>query len=205
MTNQRLHAQPGSVIVLEGLDKTGKSTQIDRMRYTLAPESVVFAHMPSGLTTFTGRVYRALESARHKPRSALATQLAHLSCHAENMPALIDAATRKALVLDRWWWSTLAYGWYGGGIPKAGLSETAFTELIHTIWAPITPSVIFVFLNPRESDENNAPGVAAGYRALINQYPEQAVVVPADDPERTQMFITDELTRRGLAYAGATA
>jgi hypothetical protein len=38
--------RPGISIVFEGLDRTGKSTQLDMLRDALDPTSVVFAHMP---------------------------------------------------------------------------------------------------------------------------------------------------------------
>src|SRR5690554_1260672 len=97
----------GAVIVFEGLDQTGKSTQLNRLRGSVDAGSIVFAHMPSGFTTFTQRVYRALESetADEKPTSGLAQQLAHLACHAESVPDLKRAAETRSLILDRWWWS----------------------------------------------------------------------------------------------------
>jgi len=100
----RLH--PGTTIVFEGLDRTGKSTQLKKLSGDLDSGSVVFAHMPSGFTPFTHKIYGVLESKRRKPTSGLAQQLAHLSCHAESISSLVEAARSKALVLNRWWWST---------------------------------------------------------------------------------------------------
>src|ERR1700684_2846410 len=100
--------------------------------------------MPSGCTAFTQGLYRVLE--HEPPSSELARQLGHLACHCENMPELVRAAQSRALVLDRWWWSTVAYGWYGGDIQQTGISEAAFRELIARIWAPIPASMVFLFL-----------------------------------------------------------
>lgn len=196
---RNIFLRQGKVVVLEGLDRTGKSTQLDALDEVLDAASVLFAHMPSGFTEFTQRVYEALESKTGKPASGLAQQLAHLACHAESIPALITALGSRAVVLDRWWWSTLAYGWYGGSVRDSGLSEAAFNELVQSIWAPIVPSVIFVFLTPLQMDENNANGVKAGYRALMNQHADRAVLIPVLSPEDTRRFIIDELLRRGIA------
>jgi len=198
MVRSPLRLRPGAVIVFEGLDRTGKSTQLNRLAATLDSSTAVFAHMPSGLTPFTNRVYEALEAKGEGPASGLAKQLAHLACHAENMASLTDALQSKGLVLDRWWWSTLAYGWYGGSVEQSGLSEQGFRELIHTIWAPIVPAVVFVLLKPHHTDKNNAEGVEAGYRALMMEHADLAVVVPSRDPDETHTFIVDELVRRDV-------
>lgn len=201
MAKAGLTIRSGAVIVFEGLDQTGKSTQLDRLQGSVDTGSTVFAHMPSGFTTFTERVYRALEGETpdEKPTSGLAQQLAHLACHAESVPGLKRAAEKQSLILDRWWWSTLAYGWYGGPVKQSGLPESSFRELIDTIWSPIKPSIVFVFLEPHHLDSNNAPGVQAGYRALLEEHAESAVVVPMADEEETYSFVTETLLDRGLA------
>ncbi len=97
MIKQNLVMTPGISVVLEGLDRTGKTTQRDMLRGAMEPDSVVFARMPSGFVPFTNRVYEALESVSDKPQSGLAQQLAHLSCHAESIEQLLDAMTSECL------------------------------------------------------------------------------------------------------------
>lgn len=190
--------RPGSVIVLEGLDKAGKSTQIDRLRRQLTPASTLFAHMPSGFTRFSTDVYRILEDPERRPASGLAQQLAHLACHAENMPALVEGAESGAVILDRWWWSTLAYGWYSGALEATAFTQLQFEALAKSVWAPITASVVFVFRTPHEQDANNSDGVAAGYTELLSQHPDLGVAIPNIDPEAITEFILNELALRGL-------
>ncbi len=201
MSETCLVIRPGAVIVFEGLDRTGKSTQLERLRSAVGNGSTVFAHMPSGFTPFTKGVYMALEGAtiEERPTSGLAQQLAHLACHAESIRELERAVETQSLVLDRWWWSTLAYGWYGGSVEQSGLSEGSFRELIKTIWAPIVPSIVFVFLEPHHVDGNNTEGVEAGYRALIEDHSDLAVVVPSGSEESTYTLVTESLIERGLA------
>ena len=43
------------------------------------------------------------------------------STHAENINALVQARRRCGVVLDRWWWSTVAYGWFGGRLAAEGV------------------------------------------------------------------------------------
>ena len=204
MSEGTLAIHPGAVVVFEGLDRTGKSTQLARLRAALVPESAVFVHMPRGFGRFTERVYAALEgeTVDEKPSSGLAQQLAHLACHAESVSHLAESVASSALVLDRWWWSTLAYGWYGGSIEQSGLSEASFRELIDTIWSPIVPSIVFVFLEPHQLDSNNNGGVEAGYRALIEQHPDLAVVVHSDSEHAVHALVVEALLERGLASSG---
>ncbi|MBX3115782.1 MAG: hypothetical protein KF808_00375 [Cryobacterium sp.] len=204
MPQTDLVIRPGVVVVLEGLDRTGKSTQLERLRAAVGDGSTVFAHMPSGFTTFTKSVHMALEGATvdDRPTSGLAQQLAHLACHAESIRELERAVEMQSLILDRWWWSTLAYGWYGGSVEQSGLSEGSFRELIKTIWSPIAPSVVFVFLEPHHVDVNNTEGVEVGYRTLIEEHSDLAVVVPSGSEESTYALITASLLERGLAYLG---
>lgn len=188
----------GSVIVFEGLDKAGKSTQLDRMKQAIDPCGTTFAHMPSGLSGFTAGIYAVLEDKHTAPTAPLARQLAHLACHSESMPTLVEKASNGALILDRWWWSTLAYGWYGRGETDLGIDEHSLRTLIGAIWAPICADVTFLFLHAYEADSNNVDGVAAGYESIADQSPETVVRVPAMAEDETHEFLAAELERLGL-------
>lgn len=188
--------RPGAVVVFEGIDKAGKSTQLDLLRDAVDPASTAFVHMPSGLADFTRRLYRVLET--KAPASALARQLAHLSCHSESIDDLIAAAERGALVLDRWWWSTLAYGLYANP-DSLGIAEETFRTLIDQVWHRIEADVVFLFLTAHAPDENNVPGVKEGYEAIaVASDRDRVVLVPAMSEEETHDFVISELGRRGL-------
>lgn len=191
MTATPIRLAPGSVVVFEGLDKAGKSTQLDLLKANTSAEETLFTHMPSGLTPFTRNLYALLES--QPPSSGLGRQLAHLASHSENIPAILAAVRTGALALDRWWWSTMAYGWYGGDIADTGLSEAAFRELIECIWAPVNASAVFLFLTPREDDPNNVDGVAEGYRQLAARHDNEVVLVPDMPAADTHQFIVSAL------------
>ena len=188
----------GSVIVFEGLDKAGKSTQLDRMKQAIDHTGTTFAHMPSGFGGFTAGVYAVLENKDTTPSHALARQLAHLACHSESMPALVEKARHGALVLDRWWWSTLAYGWYGKGETDLGIDEPTFRNLIEAIWSPIRADLVFLFLHAYEADSNNVDGVAEGYQQIADQSPATVVRVPAMEEDDTHGFLVAELNRLGV-------
>lgn len=197
MSASQISLAPRSVVVFEGLDNAGKSTQLELLQARVSTNTTLFAHMPSGLTEFSRQLYSLLET--NPPASGLARQLTHLASHSENISKLIEAAGLGSLVLDRWWWSTMAYGWYGGDIPDTGLSEAAFRQLIETIWAPVTASMVFLFLTPREDDPNNVDGVADGYRDLAARHTGNVVLVPALGPDQTHEFIVKALRDGDLA------
>lgn len=197
MPIRSLRLLPGHVVVFEGLDKAGKSTQLELLKARVETDSAAFAHMPSGYTAFTQGLYEVLE--HEPPSSGLARQLTHLACHCENMPELVRSAEARALVLDRWWWSTMAYGWYGGNVRAAGISESAFRDLIERIWAPITASIAFLFLTPHEEDHNNVEGVAQGYQQLAAEQADIATMVPTMSTANTHEYIVAQLTGAGIA------
>lgn len=188
----------GSVVVFEGLDKAGKSTQLDRMKQAIDPAGTTFAHMPSGFSGFTTGVYGVLEDTHTAPIDPLARQLAHLSCHRESMPTLVEKTSSGALVLDRWWWSTLAYGWYGRGETDLGIDEHTFRTLIEATWAPIRADVVFLFSHAHEADSNNVDGVSDGYQTIADASPLAVVRVPVMAEGETHEFLVAELKRLGL-------
>jgi thymidylate kinase len=123
----------GAVVVFEGLDRAGKSTQLDRLSaLSWSHPRPTFAHMPSGLTSLTSRIYALTEGVPIS--SPLARQLLHLACHAENMAELVAGRDRSGLVLDRWWWSTMAYGWHAHG-QALGIDASTFRRLIEAVWS----------------------------------------------------------------------
>ena len=196
MSPSQITLNHGSVIVFEGLDKAGKSTQLELLRARISTDTTLFTHMPSGLTDFSRQLYSLLEE--NPPESGLARQLTHLASHSENISQIINAAGAGSLVLDRWWWSTMAYGWYGDDLPRTGLSESGFRELIDCIWAPVTASIVFLFLTPREEDPNNVDGVADGYRTLAARHPGNVTHVPELKPDDTHEFIIEALNEANL-------
>ncbi len=190
-----MRLRPGTLVVLEGLDKTGKTTQRDALEAAGWDEPApLVTHMPSGLTDLTKAIYKATE--QQKITSGLARQLLHLACHAENLPALAEARRARGVILDRWWWSTVAYGWFGG--PRGQLNEDAFFGTIDMVWGGLDADVVFLFLDTYEEDSHNVSAVADGYRSLAAAHPNIAVQVPGGSPESITTFILDELKRRDL-------
>lgn len=189
--------KPGSLVVLEGLDRSGKSTQRNRLsKLGWAEPDPVFTHMPSGLTSLTRSIYHLTEEA--EIQSPLARQLLHLTCHAENMPAITDARQCRAVVLDRWWWSTVVYGWYAGHLLDAGVPEVVFRSMIDVVWSNQPANVVFLFLTPFEHDELNRDEVHRRYNDLAAEHSGITVTVPPGNEDATTAFIVDQLRARDL-------
>ena len=199
----RLYLRPGSLVVFEGLDRSGKSTQIKRLSMLdwEAP-GPIFTHMPSGMMALTRSIYSLTEN--EKIGSPLARQLLHLACHAENIASIADGRSQRGIFLDRWWWSTVAYGWFGGHLAKAGVSEAAFFGVIESIWSSQPADVLFLFMTPFERDELNRDEVRKGYAALAEEHASTTVAVPAGDPEATTTFLLANLRDRGLLRMSGT-
>lgn len=188
----------GTLVVLEGLDKTGKTTQAKALKAALDPQTTAHVHMPRGFTHFTKKTYKLLESEDHRPESGVAKQLAHLACHAESMGRICDILTERAVLLDRWWWSAVAYGWCSGEVPAAGISRETYLGLVREVWAPLTASVIFLFDQPHKEDANNSDPIYEGYQELAREHGDVTVRIPAREAQSVTAFIVDELGRRGL-------
>lgn len=192
-----MRLKPGALVVLEGLDRAGKSTQqaaLASLPWEDPRPAVV--HMPSGETAVSRSVYEVTE--RQQIRSSLARQLLHLACHAENVPRLKEIRRETALVLDRWWWSTVAYGWFAGGL-RDEMDEAVFFGLIETVWTGMKADLLFLFTSPFEPDALNVRLVSEGYAWLADRHREIVVEVPPASPGETTEFLVETLRERGLS------
>src|SRR5260370_40895834 len=80
-TAMSLHLRPSSLIVFEGLDRSGKSTQIKRLSaLDWAPPGPRFTHLPSGMTDLTSSIYSLTEDGQMS--SPLAQRLRVVACQA---------------------------------------------------------------------------------------------------------------------------
>jgi hypothetical protein len=136
----------------------------------------------------------------HKARNSKCNtrQLLHIACHAENIGPIADARVRRGLFLDRWWWSTVAYRWYGAALARSGLAESVFFGLIESVWSALQADVVFLFMTPHENDRLNTEEVRSGYAVVAAEHEAIALVVPPVGPEETTDFILATLRAREL-------
>lgn len=203
------HLKPGTLVVLEGLDGTGKSTQQERFeRACYAPTTgtkmfdgqPLFTHMPSGTCDLGRSIYELTES--DEPLDPLARQLLHLACHATEIPETILPALEagESVFLDRFWWSTVAYGWSG---VRGRLTRSQLATLAQRVWSPVkAPDLICVFMHPHVEDRHNTAQVIRGYQWLIEQGFDNVVLVPPGMESEQTLFILTEMQSRGLYENG---
>lgn len=101
-------------------------------------------------------------------------------------------------MLDRWWWSTVAYGWYAGQLAGTGLTEAVFRDVIDSVWAGQPADLVFLFTTPFQHDDLNRDAVARGYADLAAQHATVAVMVPKADIDVTTAFLLRTMRDRGL-------
>lgn len=188
---------PGTLVVFEGLDRAGKTTQMKRLLDLPWDPAPAEAHMPSGLAYCTDDIYRVTEA--RKLDDPLAVQLLHLAAHLINMPELLSLRTHRGLVLDRCGWSTLAYGGFGYGMEAVGVSAHTFTSLVDGVWSRLQPDVVFLFDEPFDADEANTSSVMESYRRLANEAGELCVRIERGTPDSVQRQILTELSSREIA------
>ena len=179
-------------VSFEGADGSGKSTQAELLRATLAAEGreVVLTREPGG--TELGE--RARELVLNGPHmGAWAEAALYAASRAEHVEAVIRPALDRGAVVvcDRYIDSSLAYQ----GIAR-GLGVDAVLQLNLAVTGGLLPDVTFLLLiDPAlaagrydESDRLEREGTAlqakvdAAYRELAERFPERIVTVDADRP-----------------------
>lgn len=187
-----MRLRPGVAVVIEGVDSAGKSTLVADLladpRWTTAPERL---HLPSGVSPLTAEVYETLESV--KPESGLARQLFHLACHAENQPAIARRRRDTGLLLDRWWWSTLAYS---TDLPDA--EQRTIADVVAAIWSSFRADLVCCLFEPLRDDANNSRLVANAYERLARDHEGPTLHVPRTTRSERVDTVLEALAREGL-------
>lgn len=188
---------PGKLIVLEGLDGVGKSTtsgELARLPWKDPPP--LFTHQPSSATILGDFVHHVAHDRSDLP--ALALQLLHLASHAEHYETVIlPELKNRAIVLDRCWWSTIAYGYYGA-LLASDFKIDEFERLSRAPTRGRMPDLVFLFLNRVEGDEE-ITRIEDGYRQLMTRFPDVSMEVPLGDIAEVTDFIVGVLLEREMA------
>ena len=169
------------LIVFEGIDGCGKTTQVERLKQRLTTDGISFRHLREPGGTELGERQRALlldPATKACPTAELFGYLQARAqlCHEVIAPAL---ANDELVILDRFYHSTLAYQAYGLGLDQA---QVRAAILLAT--GGIRPDlVLWLAVDPAEAqrrraaargqDRIEARGLAYqqkvhdGYRALV--------------------------------------
>ncbi len=169
------------LIVFEGIDGCGKTTQVERLKQRLTAAGTAFRHLREPGGTELGERQRALlldPATKACPTAELFGYLQARAqlCHEVIAPAL---AAGELVILDRFYHSTLAYQAYGLGLDLAQVRAA-----IHLATGGIVADlVLWLSVDPTEAqrrraaargqDRIEARGLAYqqkvhdGYRALV--------------------------------------
>jgi dTMP kinase len=194
-------------VSFEGLDGSGKTTQVERLRAHLEADGreVVTAREPGG--TALGEQLRTLVL-HGSQMTPWAEALLYAAARAELVAEVIEPALARGadVLLDRYFDSSVAYQGIGRGL---GLHEVLELNLLAV--RGLVPDRTFVLaVDPtrslervggsldrieRESEEFHAR-VAAGYEELAALFPERLVLLDGTlDPDTLAERIQDELQR----------
>jgi dTMP kinase len=180
----------GLLVALEGPDGVGKSTQARRLEAWLRHHGArpLLVREPGG--TPLGEAIRDLLLGSSVPITPLAETLLFAAARAQLVASVVRPALEggRAVVLDRYWLSSLAYQGYGGGVPLAAVydvNEVATgglrPDVTILLWGRGHPRPL-----PPDRVESRPQGfhdrVRAGYQQLALEVP-GIQVVSADDTE----------------------
>ncbi len=192
----------GQLIVFEGLDAAGKTTQAE---FFMGGSDVLVSHQPSGAPGIGKQIYQLTEGTIEL--NPTARQFLHLACHAQHwqdelLPAL---ASGKSVLLDRFWWSTVAYGYFDGEVANGRMTPQEFMDMVQlTMPSRLKPSIVFYFNSPYAEDRHNTERLVRGYEWLASylshpnniQYP--IYRVPMGNMKEVHTWIMGVLKEEGI-------
>lgn len=125
----------GTLIIFEGIDHVGKSTIVNLIKEELKkvyPTIEVYQFPGKHEGTLGKLVYdihHNLEKYNLNSIDPLSLQLLHIAAHVDILKSKIIPAIENGYIvlLDRYWWSTIAYG-EGDGIPSTMLFKIVEVE-----------------------------------------------------------------------------
>lgn len=208
----------GLFVTFEGIEASGKSTQVKLLHDYLATTSLpfVFTREPGG--TPLGERLREILSDPHANITAEAETLIFSASRAQLVSDVIVPALRdgKLVVCDRFWDATLAYQGFARGLPVDTIMRiTAFAA------RDLAPDITFLLDIPisimherlggrrrshdrmeREQDTFHAT-VAEGYRRLAAAEPDRIVVLDGTRPKEKLADIIRERVLTASKHATA--
>jgi thymidylate kinase len=142
---------PGQLLIFEGPDGTGKTTLSLRLVEWLTSQGH-HARYVSSPGRIEGSLGELIYNLHHSPEryglhgiTPAAKQLLHVAAHIDAIHTTIIPAleTGEIVVMDRFWWSTVAYGKVSGMDPES-LRLMIDLELHH--WSHHRPTAIFLLV-----------------------------------------------------------
>lgn len=190
------------LIVFEGLDATGKSTQMQMLREVMERghrgRTPLFTHQPSGSSLLTKTIYLLTEECVMNP---LTRQLLHLSSHTEQYQNEIIPHLNLGVpvYMDRCWWSTIAYG-FSSISEHYGIHAADFEWIAKIPTMGVEPDLVFYFNKTYQEDYHNTEEVLEAYERLAARNVERTIYVPKGTKEKVHEFIVERLAERGFIH-----
>tara|TARA_Y100000590_G_C15471270_1_gene920263 strand:+ start:78 stop:686 length:609 start_codon:yes stop_codon:yes gene_type:complete len=196
-------------IVFEGIDGSGKSTQIDLIIKKLIESKVDYSLLREpGTTQISEKIREILLDSRNDIGDLTETLLflaARAQLVKENLQA--DLKLNKLVICDRHSDSTLAYQGYGKGVDLEAIKKLNF--LITKGINPILTIVIDVSYDvsiqrrgiPQDRMELNGKEffnkIRAGYKEIVQENPDTHIIVDGNnDPSEINKIIWKEIKAR---------
>lgn len=144
----------GQLIVFEGVDGVGKSTLAKNLADELQKNNVDVlllsfpGHEPKTLGNLIYSLHHRAVSFGIDQISPTSLQTLHIAAHIDCIESrILPALTKgKTVILDRYWWSTVAYG-LTSGIAKKNLD--AMVDLERLVWGDIKPTILFFIMRDK--------------------------------------------------------
>ena len=160
----------GRLIVLEGCDDVGKSTIATRVVDALAdagksPTLLAFpGHKPGSVGKW---VYDLHHDPERQSINQTCLQLLHVAAHIDCIESQIKPLieTGNDVILDRYWWSTCAYGVIGG-VELDRLEM--MIELEESVWGDCRPHCI-VLLRRKAAERAANADLVSEYEKLFDR------------------------------------
>jgi thymidylate kinase len=188
------------LFVFEGPDKVGKTTIVKEVEKRLhiaglTCASLSFPGKEQG--TIGAHIYKLHHDLAHynvRKLSPLSLQLLHIAAHVDTiehriLPMISEGIT---VVLDRYWWSTWAYG-ISAGVSASQLE--AIISIERQVWHGVVPTSLFLL--SRQGLSGNSALVDI-YNDLAKRESEEYPVITIKN-EDTVDSVAGELTRLILA------
>lgn len=164
----------GKLIVFEGVDGIGKSALAkvltNRLSQAGIPNQLVAfpGNAPNSLGSLVYRIHHDTMSLGLKSVSELALQAMHIAAHLDILDETIIPSLEQGncIILDRFWWSTWAYG------IARGISSGQIEPLIEAErrrWGDWKPSTLFLIDGPKPFRTEHVPEMYLRLRGLYHE------------------------------------
>lgn len=201
---------PGLFIALEGIDASGKSTQVTHLKEKLEEKGrdVIIKHPFEGEI---GQFVRQILSGEKKVPVVTLQYLISANRQAQQVEIIERLKEGKDIIIDRYIWSAVAYGIFDKGtddIEKTSqwlLIEQSILSMYHqfmmpniTFYLKISPDTAMQRLSGMEKkmeiyeDKEKIEKIAKIYDWLIEKYPEEFIVI---NGELSEEKVTEEILK----------